>query len=97
VPDKLIAKARQCVALRRMPGAFDELHDADAVAAPKHPQRQSECGCRFAFAGAGMDNQQSFLDRFGGDFRILHGFALGHFGAMPLGFTLIDWLRHRFT
>jgi hypothetical protein len=44
-----------------------------------------------------MDNQQSFLDRFGGDFRILHGFALGHFGAMPLGFTLIDWLRHRFT
>jgi hypothetical protein len=44
-----------------------------------------------------MDNQQSFLDRLGGDFRVLHGLALGHFGAMPFGFTLIDRLRHRFT
>ena len=44
-----------------------------------------------------MDDQQSSLDRFGGDFGVLHGLALGHFGAMPLGFGLIDRLAHRVT
>ena len=77
-----------------MPGPLDELHHADALAAPKHAQRQSKRGGGFAFAGPGMDNQQTLLDRLGRDFRILHGFTFGHFGAMPLGFDLIVRLTH---
>src|SRR5262249_22704046 len=38
VPDDLIAKANERIALRRMPRALDELHDADAVAAAEHAQ-----------------------------------------------------------
>src|SRR5215467_288086 len=97
VPNELIAKARQCVAFGRMPGALDELHHADTLSAAEHAQRQSECRRRFALAGAGVDDQQSLLDRLGGDFGVLHGLALDHFGAMPLGFALIDRLAHTVT
>ena len=88
VPDELIAESRQRVAFGRMPGALDELHHADALTAAEHAQRQSERRRRFALAGAGMDDEQSFLDRLVRDFGVLHGLALGHLGAMPLGFGL---------
>src|ERR1700728_3287293 len=97
VPDKLLAKSLQRVALRRMPGALDELHHADAMATPEHAQSKPEGRRRFSLAGAGMDDEQTFLDRLFGDFGILHGFALGHFGPMPFRFGVIDRLRHDLT
>ncbi len=71
-----------------MPGALDELHHADAVAAPQHAQRQSERRRRFALAGAGVDDEQSLLDRLLRDFGILHRLALRHLGAMAFGLGL---------
>src|SRR5262249_24508778 len=80
----------------RVPGALDELHDADPFAAAKHPQSEPECRRRLALAGTGVDDEQAFLDRLLGDFRILHGLALFHLGAMALRFALIDGLAHGF-
>jgi hypothetical protein len=36
-----------------------------------------------------MDDQQPLFDCLAGDFRVLNRFALGHLGAMALGFRLI--------
>src|SRR5580704_10108652 len=94
MPDELIAEFCQRIALRRMPGALDELHDANAMAAAEHSQRQPERGRRLALAGAGMNDEQTLLDRLFRDFGILHGFALRHLGAMPLGFVFIEHFRH---
>ena len=49
--DDLIAEARQARALAGLPGALDELHDADPLAAPEQAQRQAERGRRLALAG----------------------------------------------
>ncbi len=62
VPRHLIAELRQRVALADLPRALDELHDADALAAPEHAQREAEGGRRLALAGAGVDDQQALLD-----------------------------------
>ena len=51
VPDDLVAEPRERVALGRMPRALDELHHADAMAAPQRAQRKSERRSRFALAG----------------------------------------------
>ena len=88
VPDDLIAELRQRIALGGVPGALDELHHADPLAAPEHAQRQPESRGGFALAGAGMDDEQALLDGLAGDLGILHGLALGHLGAMALGFGL---------
>ena len=63
----------------------------------EHAQRQPEGGGRLALAGAGVDDQQALLDRLAGDLGILHGLALGHLGAMALGFLLVDRLSCHFT
>ncbi len=84
VPSELIAEFFQRVALGRVPGALDELHHTDAIAAPKHAQRQSKSRGRFSLAGAGVHDEQAFLDGLARDFGVLHGLAVGHLGAMPL-------------
>src|SRR5258708_4188012 len=68
VPRNAVAERREGVALAGMPGALDELHDADPVAAPEHAQRQPEGGGGFALAGAGMDDEQALLDGLAGHF-----------------------------
>ena len=82
-----------------MPGALDELHHADALAAAEHAQRQAEGRRRLALAGAGMDDQQALLDRLAGHLRVLHGLALRHLGAMALGLacrrSVWSWAFHR--
>ena len=85
---------RERVALGGMPRAFDELHHADAMAAPQHPQRKAERRGGFSLAGAGVDDQQAFLDRLAGDFGVLHRFAFRHLRAMAFGFGRIDAFRH---
>ena len=67
------------------------------MAAPEHAQSKSEGRRRFALAGAGMDDEQTLLDRLFGDFGILRGLALCHLGAMPFRFRVIDRLRHDVT
>ena len=62
VPGDLIAELGQRVALGRMPGALDELHHADPLAAAEHAQRKPERRRGLALAGAGMDDQQALLD-----------------------------------
>ena len=78
-----------------MPSALDELHHADAMAAAEHAQSKPERGRRLALAGAGMDDQQTLLDRLSGDLGVLHGFALCHLGAMALGLGVVDGVAHR--
>ena len=92
--DDLVAERRKRIAFRRVPGALDELHDADPMAAPEHAQRKPERGGRFALAGAGVDDQKTFLDRLLRDLGILHGLALCHLGAMAFGLGIIDGLGH---
>src|SRR5215831_10164959 len=73
-----------------MPRTFDELHDADAAASPQHAQRQAECCRGLTLAGAGVDDEKSFLDGLFSDFGILNGFALRHLGAMASAFSIVD-------
>src|SRR4029077_10251425 len=70
VPHDLIAEFLKRVPFRRMPRALDELDYADAPPAPEHPQRKPERGGRFALSSAGVDDEQTFLDRLAGDFGI---------------------------
>src|SRR4029078_7170126 len=74
--------------------ALDELHDADALAAPKHSERKAERRRRFALAGAGVDDEQALLDLLVGDLGVLHRLALRHLGAVPLGLGVVDTLVH---
>ena len=92
--DDLVAERLQRVALRRVPRALDELHDADALAASEHAQREPERRGRFALAGAGVDDEKTFLDLLVGDLGVLHGLALRHLGAMTFGFGFVDGLGH---
>ena len=85
---------RERVALGGVPGALDELHDADAAAAAQHAQRETEGRGRFPFAGAGVDDQQTLFDGLAGDLRILHGLALGHLVAMAFRLGVVGRLRH---
>src|SRR5262245_3508553 len=65
-----------------MPRALDELHDADPMPAAEHAQSEPK-GCRrLALAGSSVDDQQAFLDGFGGDLGVLNRLALRHLGAM---------------
>src|SRR5262245_52923841 len=94
VPGHLLAEFGQRVALRRVPGTLDELHDADPMPAAQHAQGEAERGGGLALARAGVDDEQPFLDRLSRDLCILHGLAFGHLGAMALGFGFIDRLAH---
>src|SRR5262249_28798107 len=94
VPLDLVAEAFQRVALGRVPGAFDELHDADPVAAPEHAQREPECRGRFSLAGPGVHHQQALFGGLAGDLGILHGLASFHLGAMAGGGGVVDGLGH---
>ena len=94
VPDHLIAECLQRIALRRLPRAFDELHDADALAATEHSKSKAERRRRFALAGPGVDDEQALLDFLVGDLGVLHGLALRHLGAMAFGLGFIDGLAH---
>ena len=85
VPGDLVAECGERVALGRVPGALDELHHADALAAAEHAQREPEGRGRFPLAGAGMDDEQALLDGLAGDLGVLHRLALRHLGAMALG------------
>ena len=50
---------------------------------------------RFAFAGAGMDDEEPLLDLvLPATSCVLHRLALRHLGAMALGFLVVDWLGH---
>src|SRR5262245_38692130 len=94
MPGDLIGKHRERVALRRVPRSFDELNDADAVAAAEHAQRKTEGRGGLASAGAGMDDKQTLFNRLGGNLRILHRLALRHLGAMTLGLALVNRSAH---
>src|SRR5215471_15939300 len=94
VPGHLVGERGKGVALRRMPCAFDELHDADPMAASEHAQREPEGGGGFPFAGAGMDDEETFLGGLAGDLGILHRFALRHLGAMALDLGPIGRFHH---
>src|SRR5215469_7414547 len=41
-----------------------------------------------------MHDQQTLLDGLAGDFGVLHGFALGHLGAVAFGFGFFDGAGH---
>ena len=58
-PFDLVGEALDAHALAGLPGALDELHDADAPAAAERAQREPERGGRFALAGAGVDDKQA--------------------------------------
>src|SRR5262245_43701023 len=94
VPGHLLAESGQRVALRRVPGALDELHHADPMPAAEHAQGEAERGGGLALAGAGVDDEQPFLDRLSRNLGVLHGLALRHLGTMALGFGFIDRLAH---
>ena len=81
-PEALDRRAFAC-----RPCALDELHHANAMAASERAQRESEGRGRLAFARAGVDDEQAFFEnRLGGDFRVLRGLALGHFGFVAVVF-----------
>src|SRR5262249_11745427 len=96
-PRDPIPERREGVAFARVPRPFDELDDADPVLAAQHAQGEAEGGRRFAFSRSGVDDQKSFFHRLPGDFRVLHGLAFRHLGAVPLGRTGIDGISHHFT
>src|SRR5579883_514260 len=77
-----------------MPGALDELHHADAMAASQHAQREPEGRRRFALARPGMDHQQALLDGLASDLGILDGLAFLHLGAMTGGSGIVDRRVH---
>src|SRR5262249_56486105 len=72
VPGHLVRERGEGVALRRAPRSFDELHDADPMAATEHAQREAESGRGFPLAGAGMDDEETFLVRLAADLTLLH-------------------------
>src|SRR5260370_18300567 len=94
VPRHLLAEFRKRITFRRVPGTLDELHDANAVAAPQHAQRQAERRRGFAFAGAGVYDEKSLFDGLFRDFGVLNGLALRHLGAMALTLRIVDILGH---
>src|SRR5205814_77966 len=63
VPADLIAEALDRRALARFPGAFAELYDARAQAAPQCAQQKTERRRRFALALAGVNDQQPLRKR----------------------------------
>ena len=71
---------------------------AHFAAIADHAQHEAE-GCRrFALAGAGMDDEQSFLrNRLGGDLRVLRCLAVRHLGAMALLLVLLQVFGHGST
>src|SRR5262249_27610497 len=94
VPGHLVRERGEGVALRRAPCSFHELHDADPMPATEHAQRDAESRRGFPLAGAGMDDEETFLDRLAGDLSVLHRFALRHLGAMAFDLGLVDRFGH---
>src|SRR4029078_3894557 len=94
VPGDLIAELGQRVALGRMPGALDELHHADPLAAAEHAQREAERRRGFPLAGAGVHDQQALLDGLARHLLILPRLAVRHLGAMALGLLVVDRFAH---
>src|SRR6185312_4423278 len=74
-------------ALAGRPGALDELHHADAKAAPQRPQGKSEGRSRFALAGTGVNDEETFFqNRFRSHLGVLGGLSFGHFGFVAVVF-----------
>ena len=94
MPGHLVAEFLERVALGRMPRTLDELHNAHAFSAADHAERQAKGRGRFAFAGAGMDDEEPLLDLLTGHLLVLDRLALRHLGAMALGILVVDWLGH---
>ena len=94
VPGHLVAERDESIALRGVPRALDELHDADPMATAEHAQREPEGGGGFALAGPGVDDEKPFLDRLAGDLGVLHRLALRHLGAMAFRLSLVDRFGH---
>ncbi|GJD69152.1 hypothetical protein MMMDOFMJ_2078 [Methylobacterium gnaphalii] len=84
MPVDPVAERFQGVLLAGVPGALDELHDADSPAAAEGAQHQPPGRRRLALARAGMDDQQPLLDGLLRDLGVLHGFALGHLLAVTI-------------
>ena len=90
----VLNETSQRVALGAMPRSLDELHHADALSAPEHTKRKTECSGRFPLARAGMHDEKTLLDLLVRHLGILDRLALGHFCAMALAFGVIERLGH---
>src|SRR5260370_328836 len=93
VPDHAVAERLQRGLLAGRP-ALDELHDADTPAVAERPQSEAEGGRRLAFAGPGVDHQQSFCDGFGCNFGVLDLLAFCHLGALTRGLVSFELAHH---
>ena len=74
--------ALEHVALAGIPGALDELHDADAHAMAQTAHHHAEGSGRFALAGAGMDDDEAALLGLGSEDLGARRLALGHLLGM---------------
>ena len=90
VPDDLVGEPRQRVALAGMPGALDELHHADAPAAPERAQRRPKAAVDLPLPVPVWTISRPFSIGLGGDLGVLHRLALRHLGAMAFGFLVVD-------
>ena len=94
MPGDLLPERGERVALRRVPCALDELHNADAMAAAEHAQREAEGCSGFSLAGAGMHDEKALLHRLARDLGILHRLALCHLGAVTFCLGFLDRFGH---
>src|SRR5262249_11732748 len=94
MPCDLLAERGQSITLGRVPGALDELHDADTLAAADHAQGKPERRRGFSLAGPRMNDEEPFLHGLAGDLGVLHGLALGHLAAVAGEVGVLDGLAH---
>src|SRR4029079_11887846 len=73
-----VAEFLQRRSLARLPLALDELHDPHWHAMAERAQHHPERGGGFSLALAGVDDEQSLLDRLGGDDLVARRLLLAH-------------------
>ena len=64
--------------------------DADAAAVSERAKGEPERGGALALAGAGVDDEEAFLDGLRRDFGVLHGLALRHLRLVAVGGGVVD-------
>ena len=94
LPIDEVVEAAEGFAFAGRPGALDELDDGAGTVAAEHAEEEAEGGGGLAFAGPGVDHEETFFDGLAGDFGVLDGFALRHFsrcgGRSSLGSDIIS-------